>query len=182
MEEKNKRTNTGLVQLRAQEGGSLCDTFVKLHLLAIAGMYTVRNFHKATRNASSSLTVFSHCLLLATAISNRLFSSAFLCQLALSVFSRTFLPSSTPGIRAKIDKEIVWLAPTQTEMNCYASCHTSQCQNSLWHDKRMKQTSTKGVQNLVKKVIPGKLCKKLTFEPPTKRSMHKLESVLENKA
>ena len=52
---------------------------------------------------------------------------------ALSVFSRTFLPSFTSGLagylalsplcgfRAKKDKEIVWVAPT----NCYASCHTS---------------------------------------------------------
>ena len=50
------------------EGGSLCDTFVQLsvHLQAIADLYFTRNFHKATRNADSSLAVFSHCLFLPT--------------------------------------------------------------------------------------------------------------------
>ena len=54
---------------------------------------------------------------------------------ALSVFSRTFLPSFTSGLAGDLvlcpfmwvfrltDKEIVWVAPTQTETNCYASCH-----------------------------------------------------------
>ena len=64
-----------------------------------------------------------------------LFSSALLCQLALSVFSRTFLPSSTSGLAGDLalrpfvsvshqNKEIVWVVPIQTETNCYASCHT----------------------------------------------------------
>ena len=53
VEEKNKRTNTGLGQLQVQEEGSLCDTFVQLsvHLQAIAGVYFARNFYKATNNA-----------------------------------------------------------------------------------------------------------------------------------
>ena len=68
------------------------------------------NFHKATSNADSSLdgllcpvSIFSRTLsadfiLLWTAISSRLFSTALLCQLTLSVFSGTFLPSSTFGL------------------------------------------------------------------------------------
>ena len=50
---KNKRTNTGLGQLQAQEGGSVCDTFVQLsvHLQAIAGVYFARNFYKVTNIA-----------------------------------------------------------------------------------------------------------------------------------
>ena len=96
---------------------------------------------KPLRNGNSNLTVFSHCLLLWpsfpwTAIWSWPSTSALLYQLALSVFSQTFLPSSTfglagdlvlsrlSGFRAKTDKEIVWVAPTQTETNCYASCHT----------------------------------------------------------
>ena len=75
------------------------------------------------------------CLILWTAISCWLSSSALRCQLALSVFSRTFLPSSTSdlagdftlsplcGFCTKTEKEIVWVAPAQTETNCYASCH-----------------------------------------------------------
>ena len=53
MEEKNKRTNIGLCQLQAQEGGSPCDNFVQLsvHLQAIAGVYFARNFYKASNNA-----------------------------------------------------------------------------------------------------------------------------------
>ena len=41
--------NTDLVQLQAQEGGSLGDTFVQLsvHLRAIAGVYFARNSHKS---------------------------------------------------------------------------------------------------------------------------------------
>ena len=71
------------------------------------------------------------------AISIRPSSSALLCQLALSLSSLgpSFPPllqvsweisSSGPlfGFRAKTYKEIVWVAPTQTETNCYASCHS----------------------------------------------------------
>ena len=47
VEEKNKRTNTGLSQLQAQEGESLRDTFVQLsvHLQGIAGVHFVWNFY-----------------------------------------------------------------------------------------------------------------------------------------
>ena len=59
-------------------------------------------------------------LLLLTALSSRLVSSAFLCQLTLSVFSWTFIHSSTSGL-AITDKEILWPAPTQTEMDAIVS-------------------------------------------------------------
>ena len=45
-----------------------------------------------------SLPPSADCVLLGTAISSRQFSSAFLCQLILSVFSLTFLSSSTSGL------------------------------------------------------------------------------------
>ena len=50
---KNKRTNTGLGKLQAQEGGSQCSTLERLsvHLQAIADVYFVRNIYKATNNA-----------------------------------------------------------------------------------------------------------------------------------
>ena len=75
-----------------------------------------------------SLPLSTDCLLLWTAISSRLFSSAFHCQLILSVFSGTFLSSSTSGLTGDLvlrlfvwvssqNKEILWPAPTQTEMN-----------------------------------------------------------------
>ena len=50
---KKEQTHADLGQLQAQEGGSLCDTFVQLsvHLQAIAGVYFARNFNKATNNA-----------------------------------------------------------------------------------------------------------------------------------
>ena len=114
---KNKRRNTGLGQLQALEGLSLCDTFVQLsvHLQAITGVYFSQNFLKATRNTDSSLdyptSIFSlppsaDCVLLCTAIWSRLFSSALLCLLTLSVFSGTFLHSSTSGIVGAL---VLWL-------------------------------------------------------------------------
>ena len=81
------------------------------NLQAIAGVYFARNFHKAPRNADSSLdcpaSIFSpppsvDCVLLCTTISGRLFSSALLCQLALSVFSGAFLPSTNSGLEGGI--------------------------------------------------------------------------------
>ena len=139
--EKNKRINTDLGRLQAQERGICVPLLCSfLCICRLEGMYFAQNFYKDTWNANLSLTVFSHCLLLPTvlpwtAISNQLLFSALLCQLALIVFSGTFLPASTSGLtgdlapsplcgfRAKTDKEIVWVAPTQTETNCYASCH-----------------------------------------------------------
>ena len=100
-----------------------------------------QNVHKTTSNADSSLncllcpvSIFSlppsaDCVLLWTATSSWLFSSALLCQLTLSVFSPTNFLRPLPvsweispsgplcGFRAKPDKEILWPAPIQTERN-----------------------------------------------------------------
>ena len=84
------------------------------------GRVLARNFHKATWNADSSLdcpaAIFSlpppaDCVLLWTAISSRLFPSALLCQLPLSVFSGTFLPSSTSGLAGDLAlRPFVWVS------------------------------------------------------------------------
>ena len=64
VEEKNKQTNTDLGQLQAQEGGSLCDTFVQLsvHLQAIAGEYLHETCTKPLGILTHLLTVFSALL------------------------------------------------------------------------------------------------------------------------
>ena len=78
-------------------------------------------------NSIYSLPPSADCVLW-TAISSRLFSSVLLCQLHLSFFSGIFSPPlpvsreiSPSGplcwFCAKIDKEILWPAPTQNEMN-----------------------------------------------------------------
>ena len=110
------------------------------HLLALVNPASVGQqvlaivFLTSVHSLLSLASIFSlppsvDCVLLCTAISSRLFSSAFLCQLfSLSSlgpsFSRPFpvlqdISPSGPlcGFRAKTDKEILWLAPTQTEMN-----------------------------------------------------------------
>ena len=115
---------------------SLCDDFVQLfvHLWTIVDVYFARNFYKAT---NLFLTVFSHCLLQTVFPLDK--PTVLLCPAlsnAFSVFSRAFLSSSTSGVAgdlvlnplcgfcAKTDKEIIWVTPTQTKTNCYASCHT----------------------------------------------------------
>ena len=78
-----------------------------------------------------SLPPSADCVLLWTAISSRLFSSTLLCQLTLSVFSGTFLPSSTSVLPLR---PFVWvsrqnrqrdpLSGTKTNGNeYYQSCH-----------------------------------------------------------
>ena len=48
------------------------------------------------------------CVPLWTAISSRLFSSAFLCQLPLSVFSGTFVPPYTSGLVGELEFRHFW--------------------------------------------------------------------------
>ena len=145
---KEQTNKHGLGSAPSTRGG-VCDTFVQLsvHLQAIVGVYFVWNFHKATRNTDSSLVCpvlssFSlppsaNCVLLWTAISNRLFSSALLC-LSLSSLGPTFPPPllvscSGPlcGFCTKTDKEILWVAPSQTEMNA-SHCVTMYALNVLY--------------------------------------------------
>ena len=57
-------------------------------------------------------------------------------DLSIGFRSEVLLPSSTSGLAGDLvlgplcvgfvceNKEIVWVAPTQTETNCYASCYT----------------------------------------------------------
>ena len=116
----------------ARSGESMWHFCAALHAFAgYRGQIIARNFHKATRNADSSLDCFlcptsifslppsDDCVLLWTAISSRLFSSALLCQLTLSVFSRTFLPSSTSDLALR---PFVWVSH-QNRNECYPSCH-----------------------------------------------------------
>ena len=110
-------------------------------------------FHNVIRNADSSLdcsaSIFSlspaDCVLLWTAISSRLFYSAFLCHsvfpgtfLCHSVFPGTFLPHFTFSLAGDLtlrpfvwvwrqSKEILVSAPKQTEMNA-----THRVTNSLY--------------------------------------------------
>ena len=138
MEEKNKWKNTDLGQLQVQEGGgSLCNTFVQLsmHLQAITGTYFVQNFHKATRNADSSFdcpaSIFSLCPSLDSYLKPTVLFCPPLSTDSLSSLRLSFsplLPVSHSGplcrFRAKTDKEILWVAPTQMETKCYPSCHS----------------------------------------------------------
>ena len=112
-----------------------------LHTFAdYLGWIIARDFHKATRNGDLSrdcllcpasifsLSYSAECVLLWTTISNRLFSSALLCQLTLSAFSGSFLPASTQalcvGFVQKQTRRFLWVAQTQTETKCYSWCHT----------------------------------------------------------
>ena len=136
VEEKNKQTNTDLGQLQAQEGGSLCDTFVQLsvHLQAIAGEYLHETCTKPLGILTHLLTVFSallpssHCRLrpsldsLSQADCSLL--PSFVNCLSLSSLGPSFPPpllvscsGSLCGFCAKTEKEILWVTPTQTEMN-----------------------------------------------------------------
>ena len=128
---KKKRNNTDLGQLQAQER-----EFVTLCILRAIVDYRGRVFcakllqkllEMLTHLWLSSLTASICWLSSWTAILRRLVSSAHRCQLTLCDFSGTFLPSSTSSLagdlafgplcrfRAKTDKEIVWVAPTQTK-------------------------------------------------------------------
>ena len=107
------------------------------------------NFHKATRNADSSLDCYLKptalfCWHISSTLFSRpvsspfcyLFSLALLCQLTLSVFSGTFLLSFTSGLARDLAfRPFVWvscknwqrgsLTDTHTNRNeCYPSCHT----------------------------------------------------------
>ena len=128
---KNKRTNTDSGQLQVQEGGSLCGNFVELsvHLQAIAGVYFVLNFHKATRNADSYLFP-ADGVLLWTAILSRLFSSVLFCQKYLFVFSGTFLPSPTSSLVVYLTlRRLVWFSCQSRQRYSLTDAHT---QHNEW--------------------------------------------------
>ena len=79
----------------------------------------------------TALLPSSHCLLqLTVSFSGQLpqvdysLLPFFINWVSLSSLGRSF-PPPLPlcGLRAKTEKEILWVAPTQTETKCYASCH-----------------------------------------------------------
>ena len=128
---KNKRTNTDLGQLQAQER-EFCDTLHSPCICRLSPVCILRETStKATRNANSCLIVFPHCHLLLTILllDCYLTPTGLFCSplsTALCVFPGTFLSSSTSGLVgdlvlsplcgfcAKTDEELVWVAPTQT--------------------------------------------------------------------
>ena len=98
-----------------------------LHAFAdYCGRIFARNFRKATRNSDSSLdcllTASLCCVLLWTAISSRLFSSALLCQLTLWDLS-SFLHFRSRG-RSHPQALCVSSAPKQTKRLSDRRTHT----------------------------------------------------------
>ena len=152
VEEKNKWTNTDLGQLQVQEGGSLWDNFVQLskHYQAIMGVNFVWNFHKVIRHADSldypasifSLPLSADCVLLWTAISSRPFSSTLLCQLALSVFSGTFLPSSISDlVRDLTLRPFVWVSHQNRQRDSLTDANTNRNECYLLYHSRLHHWS-----------------------------------------
>ena len=76
VEEKNKRTNTDLGQLQAQEGGSQCDTFYAA--LRTFVDYRKRVFCAKLPQKPLAMPTSVDCVLPWTAISSRLVSPALL--------------------------------------------------------------------------------------------------------
>ena len=118
MEEKNKRTNIDLGQHQAPQGGSLCDTVQSV-------IYRERVLE---RNSHKPLTMLTSvdCVLLWSVISSRLFSSAFLYQLTLSVFSGTFRPSSTSGLVGDLAlRSFVWVSHENRQKDSLSGANTN---------------------------------------------------------
>ena len=146
---KNKRTNMDLGQLQAQERGSLCNTFVQfsVHLYTIAGVYFVQNFYKATRNANSSLTVFSHCLLMPTFLSRQLphagcppLPTVVNC-LSLSFLGHSFPPPLLVSREISPSVLCVGFVPKQTK------------RSSDWRQHKRKRIATHRVTELLRPEI-----------------------------
>ena len=132
---RKEQTNKHRLGLAPSErGASLLQFCAALRAFTgYRGRIFARNFHEDTRNADSSLdcqsfhllTVSFCCVLLWTAISSRLFTSAHLCQLTLSVFSGTFLPLLHFRLAFR---PFVWvLVPTRTK------------RSSEWHQHKRKR-------------------------------------------
>ena len=103
VEEKEQTNKHGLGSvLNARKG--VCDTLHSPCICRLSRTCILRETStKATRNANSSLTVFSHCLLQLAVLPMDCYhtSTVLFCpplSTALSVFSGTFLPSSTSGL------------------------------------------------------------------------------------
>ena len=128
MEEKDKRTNTNLGQLQAQERG-VCVTLFPAALRAFVD-YRGRVFCAKLPQRPLAMLTSVDCvlLLLLTTLSSRLCPSldcylkptGLLCPSLsnpLSYFSRTFLPSSTSGLggRSRPQALCVGFTPKQTK-------------------------------------------------------------------
>ena len=133
---KEQTNKHGLGSAPSTRGGSLGHFCAALHAFAgYRGQIIARNFPKSTRNADLSfdcpssifsLPPFADCVLLWTAISSQLLSSALLCQLTLFVFSPTFLPSSTSGLMGDLAlRPFVWVSRQSKEILWPAHTHTN---------------------------------------------------------
>ena len=144
MEEKNKRTNTGLGQLQEQKGGSLCDTFVQLskHLQAITGKYLRETFTKPLGMQTHLLSVFSdlfpssHYLLLPTVSFSGQLSPAD-CSLLPSFVNWRSLSSLGPSfplpLRSHAQALCVGFSSKQKRMLLIVSHRSKLVFSSLFH-------------------------------------------------
>ena len=143
-ERKNKRTNTVLGQLQAQER-EFYDTFHSPCICRLSPSCILRETStKATRNANSSLTVFPHCHLQLTILPLDCYitPTVLLCSLLLtaslrppfvnspSFFSGTFLSSSTSGLAGDlIIRPFVWVSRQSRQRDSLTSAHTPNTTN-----------------------------------------------------
>ena len=120
---KEQTNKHGLGSAPSARGGSLWHFYAALRVFAgYRGRLLGRNYHKASGNADSSLDCPVRSLLLPSADCS--LHPSFVNWLSLSSLGPSFPPPlpvscSGPlcGFRAKTDKEILWVAPTQTETN-----------------------------------------------------------------
>ena len=129
---KNKRTNTDLGQLQAQEREfvTLCNlrALVDYRRRVLCAKLLQKPLGMLTHLWLSSLTAsFSWPSFPWTAISSRLSSSVFSCRQTLCIFSGTFLPSSTSGLVGGLAvRPFMWVcvAPKQTKRFSDRRAHT----------------------------------------------------------
>ena len=179
--EKEQTNKHGLGSAPSTRKG-VCDTLHSPCICRLSQACILRETSlKATRNANSSLTVFPHCLLLLTVLplDCYLTPTGLFCpplSTALSVFSGTFLPSSTSGLardlayspmcgfRAKTDKEIVWVASTQMKriathclttlcLSVFVPDPTSRCLSRQWKEEFWPQQTSLIVPNLLPCIV-----------------------------
>ena len=113
---KNKRTNTDLGQLQAQERGILCDTFCAVPRSFVD--YHGRVFCAKLPKKPLAMLTSVDCvlLLLLTAISNRLVSLALRCQMpSLSSLGPSFSPPLPVSREISPSVFCVDFAPKQTK-------------------------------------------------------------------
>ena len=113
VEEKNKRTNTDLGQLQAQEG-EVCDTFCAFCELTRACT--------RAKTLTKPLAMLTHLL---TDLFCQLVSAAPFCWLSSSVFSWTFLPSFTSSLVGDlVCWPFVWVSCLNKQKDSLIGTHT----------------------------------------------------------